>query len=107
MCAKRAKLRPQSLQRDDYPATGQDSWYLLRFVGCSKCSLSGGGTIDGGARKWVLPKQPGGSEGRRLRELAVGPASLNAAEEARPEDQRPKAVHNWDDPSCSDPTQCR
>jgi len=38
--------------RKDYPGP-QPSWYLLHFLRCKNCSLSGGGTVDGQARLYV------------------------------------------------------
>ena len=96
---------PAALQREDYGAT-QPDWYLLLFHNCSGCSLSGGGTVDGRARLWVLPQQE--QHGQLLE--GVG-RQLQHVEEHLPS-QGPvllprKAVSNWADPSCPKPEECR
>ncbi|KAL4420640.1 hypothetical protein ABPG75_010296 [Micractinium tetrahymenae] len=121
-------------QRGDYPG-GQEAWYLLRFDRCSKCSVTGGGAIDGNARKWVLaapltaaaantagPEPASGDPAQ----ASSGARALLAAQQEQPalsleleaaenggagaqgyREPPTKAVRNWDDPSCPDPQQCR
>ncbi|KAG2489907.1 hypothetical protein HYH03_011546 [Edaphochlamys debaryana] len=72
-----AELRA-SAERYHYGPT-QDSWYLLRFLNCTGCSLTGAGTVRGAARAFL------------------GPGSTPSAPQ----------VLNWDDPSCPTPRQCR
>jgi len=40
------------INREDYPGP-QPFWYLLNFNDCHNCSLSGAGTIDGQARRYI------------------------------------------------------
>lgn len=132
-----AARSPCPEQRSDYPG-GQEDWYLLRFDRCSKCSLSGDGTIDGAARKWVLGGAPNAtvdaaedaaaatSAGFAASEGSTGTRALLATQHEQPalslvqeaaeggepggldeRDPPTKAVRNWDDPSCTDPRQCR
>ena len=87
-----------ALQRGDYGAT-QPDWYQLLFRNCSGCSLSGGGTVDGRARLWVLPqRQQEEREDRQLQQLQ---------QRQRPVLLPRKAVRNWADPSCPKPEECR
>ncbi|KAI3429230.1 hypothetical protein D9Q98_005329 [Chlorella vulgaris] len=64
-------------QRRDYPPTGQPDWYLLRFFDCSGCSLTGGGTVDGQARAWVLSdrQQAASPRQQQQQQLQARPAA--------------------------------
>lgn len=90
------------LQRQDYPG-GQPDWYLLRFRNCTGCSLSGGGTLDGGGRRWVLP-QARRQQQRKERVPAPGGWAQGRRQDA---DAPRKAVRNWRDPSCRRAEECR
>lgn len=104
---------PTALQRDDYGRDQDEDWFLIRFHRCNRCGLSGGGTIDGGSERWVIPAPPRehgvsrrlrmqGAAGQQRGELRLGQDDEDGR--ARP---AAKAVRNWDDPSCADPNQCR
>lgn len=123
-------LPPGPAQREDY-GPAQPDWYLLQFKNCTNCSLSGGGTIDGRGRRWVLPPEPGGAQQqqhqwtgvqlgggwrrsgtRQLQSQRLGTAA--EAEEAEAQRGGAKAlpggrrrVRNWADPSCLKPEECR
>ena len=92
---RRLPLLPP-LQREDYGATQAD-WYLLRFDHCDRCSLSGSGTIDGRAWKWIR----GAAGGGELPSGGAGAAEVGVAGDA------PRAARNWQDASCADPQLCR
>ncbi|KAL4451432.1 hypothetical protein ABPG77_009504 [Micractinium sp. CCAP 211/92] len=120
-------------QRSAYPG-GQEDWYLLRFDRCSKCSVTGDGSVDGNARKWVLGLAPHANAnatdapeaGSAADEDFYGRRRLLAGQPEQPglsldleevqdgestglgeRDPPTKAVRNWDDPSCTDPQRCR
>ncbi|PRW44625.1 pectin lyase [Chlorella sorokiniana] len=103
-------------KREDYPGP-QSEWFLLQFNKCDKCSLSGNGTIDGRARRWLAAAPSDGHSGRQIQAVEEQPASLSVLQEqqqgqeavlqASGDDPPRKKVHNWQDASCPNPDECR
>ncbi|KAI7845668.1 hypothetical protein COHA_000782 [Chlorella ohadii] len=103
-------------KREDYPGP-QSEWYLLQFVKCDKCSLSGEGAIDGRARHWLAAAPSEGNSGRQIQAAKAleGQASLSVLQgegqrealQASGDDPPRKKVHNWQDASCPNSDECR
>lgn len=84
---------------------------------CDKCSLSGEGTIDGRARRWLAAAPSSGHSGRQIQaaESRRDDASLSVLQEQQQEealqasgdDPPRKKVHNWQDASCAKADECR
>ena len=84
---------------------------------CDKCSLSGEGTIDGRARRWLAAAPSAGHSGRQIQAAETGrdEASLSVLQEqqqqealqASGDDPPRKKVHNWQDASCAKADECR
>ena len=84
---------------------------------CDKCSLSGEGTIDGHARRWLATAPTDGRSGRQIQaaDALQDQAMLSVLQEqgqeealqASGDDPPRKAVRNWRDSSCPNPDECR
>lgn len=66
-----------SANREAYPGP-QSAWYLLHFLNCHNCSLTGSGTLDGQGLRWVTGRAPDGS--RSLVQNFVDNSCVNPAE---------------------------
>eukprot|EP00198_Chlamydomonas_reinhardtii_P004842 XP_001694178.1 predicted protein [Chlamydomonas reinhardtii] len=94
-----------SAERSSYGRT-QHTWYLLYFLGCRNCSLSGGGTVRGCAEAFMPPQLPPQPQPQAPLPAADA-GSAGTAGSGHVEDTSGMDVSNWADPSCRVRRQCR
>ncbi|KAG2430506.1 hypothetical protein HXX76_010029 [Chlamydomonas incerta] len=97
-------LLQASAERSSYGGA-QNTWYLLYFLGCRNCSVSGGGTVRGCADAFMPPQQPPPPRSPAADGQSQGGAGMGGPEHV--EDTSGVDVSNWADPSCRVWRQCR